>query len=119
MHLNHLIISAALLTAPGLTLAGPCDKIAAQDALERCLQKEFDRADQQLNHSYNALRKRLDKDAQEMLKKAQRAWLAYRDSDCDFQSLASGNGPVSGQLYTDCRTEKTRRRIEELEHNGW
>ncbi|MEJ7925742.1 lysozyme inhibitor LprI family protein [Sphingobium sp. AN641] len=45
---------------------------------------ELAHADAQLNSSYRALMRRLSSSDQNALRKAQRAWLAFRDADCAF-----------------------------------
>jgi len=55
----------------------PADVIA-------CHERERAVWDDVLNKSYQALRKALDDDQQTKLRDVQRAWIAYRDKNCNF-----------------------------------
>jgi len=119
MHWKYLLFVAAVAVVPRISHAGPCGNVLAQDALIKCLGGEFQKADKQLNKVYGELRARLDSDAKEMLKKAQLAWLSYRDNDCEFQAAAAAGGQAQNPLFIDCQTKKTLHRTQELKESGW
>jgi uncharacterized protein YecT (DUF1311 family) len=53
---------------------------------------------------------------EQALVKAQRAWLTYRDSQCDFEGLsAAGGGTEEGLHVLSCKEELTRLRADRLE----
>ena len=119
MRFRVLLGAVVWLFFPGISSARPCDKVLAQDELVECLGTEFLTADNQLNDTYNKLRARLDKDARETLKKAQQAWLTYRDGDCEFQASAAAGGQAYNPIYISCQTKKTILRTQELKASGW
>jgi|GEM_PF-3623887 len=51
-----------------------------------CIIKELKYQDGLLNRYYKQAMQRLDKSEQTRLRKAQRAWMKYRDSKCDAQA---------------------------------
>lgn len=53
---------------------------------------------------------------EQALVKAQRAWLTYRDSQCDFEGIsAAGGGTEEGLHVLSCKEELTRLRADKLE----
>ena len=58
-----------------------------------------------------------EKVSQETLKRltlAQRAWITFRDADCNLQSAQMLNGTGEGQIYGGCVSAKTLQRVEDL-----
>jgi uncharacterized protein YecT (DUF1311 family) len=101
---------------PIFSFAGNCDQVVENDKLTACLAGEFSRADTLLNKAYNSLRNRLDKNGKDLLKSGQRAWLTYRDKDCELQASAASGGQAYEPMYISCQTEKTLSRIKELKN---
>jgi uncharacterized protein YecT (DUF1311 family) len=49
------------------------------------------------------------------LRKAQRSWIEFRDSECAFQgSLAAGGGSAEGVVLLGCNQKLTRLRADSL-----
>jgi uncharacterized protein YecT (DUF1311 family) len=111
-----IVLFAGISTS---SIAGSCDKVLAQDDLTECLGAEFAKADQALNKTYRKLSLKLDADSKDLLKKAQLAWISYRDNDCRFESLAVKGGQAENTTYISCQTEKTLIRTNELKKSGW
>jgi uncharacterized protein YecT (DUF1311 family) len=95
-------------------LADSCDKVEAEDRLIQCLGVENSRADALLNAEYNRLRGRLDSELKERLRDAQRAWIDFRDKDCEFEAGAARGGQAYQPLFLSCQTRKTQQRVQEL-----
>lgn len=114
-----LLFLLAALSIEDVAAANKCASIAANDQLTECLAEEFSKEDAALNKAYNDLKVRLGDDEKELLKKAQLAWLSYRDKDCEFQALAVAGGQAYQPTYISCQTDKTLRRTKELKTSGW
>lgn len=103
------IITAALLLAAG----NPCDGSTTRD-VEQCLAADLDRADAELNRYYAAATKRLteqqDTAALAKLRTAERAWIAYRDAECDAVYQSWGQGTIRGAMILGCRIDLTKAR---------
>jgi uncharacterized protein YecT (DUF1311 family) len=70
-------------------------------------------ADADLNRAYNELRNGLDQDQQELLRKAELAWIAMRDAQADLAvSRTGGHGRTAG--YYSSLTGITQARTREL-----
>lgn len=110
------IIIAALLLAAG----NPCDGSTTHE-VERCLAADLDRADGELNRYYAAATKRLtaqqDTAALAKLRTAERAWIAYRDAECDAVYESWGQGTIRGAMYLGCRITLTEARTATIWRN--
>lgn len=76
--------------------------------------------DKELNRVYRELMRGLDKDSAARLKKAQKAWLAYRDAEVDWlwSKALYGDAGTSGPVnVSGAGTELVRQRTCELSRN--
>jgi uncharacterized protein YecT (DUF1311 family) len=89
---------------------------------------DFEKADDQLNVVYKqALKNQADLDEQnaefypdqagavKALKKAQRAWIDYRDGQCEGESYQAAGGTMQPMLEASCDADLTRKRVKELQ----
>ncbi|MCL5424983.1 MAG: lysozyme inhibitor LprI family protein [Gammaproteobacteria bacterium] len=79
-----------------------------------CISEEFEREDQRLNDNYQELRNQLSDSRQEQLLTAQRAWIAYKDANCDFYADPEG-GTLARVSANSCVLTETTDRADELE----
>lgn len=112
---------AALLLGPtaGLAAEVDCSTSANQMDANICAGQEFDRVDAELNRRYATLRGKLDENGRRNLVAAERAWIAFRDLECNlrtgFNTLTPDeNGTIAPMLMGQCKTALTRRRIQDL-----
>jgi uncharacterized protein YecT (DUF1311 family) len=113
--LPHVLIIFLGLAVPAA--AQDCAQANTQADMNRCAGEAFMQADAALNAAYADLRRELEDEAerQVFLTKAQRAWLALRDAECDFKTAESRGGSIHPMLVQQCRTELTARRTGELQ----
>jgi uncharacterized protein YecT (DUF1311 family) len=102
-----------LLMLAAASSAG-CDATAVTQAdMNRCASERLARADAALNaqwrRTYNALHGRADK-----LRTAQRAWLAFRDAECEVETAGSAGGTIHLMDVAGCRTRLTIDRTRQL-----
>ncbi len=99
-----------------------------QQGMNFCAAEDFRAADQELNAVYKRVRaymKQTDKDvaewnedlvgAEKALLKAQRAWIDYRDGQCEDEGFKARGGSLEPLLVATCMADLTRRRTKELE----
>lgn len=101
-----------------------CEKAETQMEMTACAERDFDAADAVLNKQWKATRKVMadwDKEldvsqrgAEEALLKAQRAWIAYRDGQCEAEGFAARGGTMEPMLLMSCKAELSKVRTEEL-----
>jgi uncharacterized protein YecT (DUF1311 family) len=85
--------------------------------LVRCLQDKTKVWDKRLNEAYQeSLKEAVSKEQREQLRKAQRAWVAYRDANCLFYRL--GEGSIAQVDAATCILSMTESRAKELEGEG-
>ena len=93
----------------------PCDNAQTQMEMSDCAAKEFREADQKLNKLYGELASKLEPERLAKLKEAERAWIKFRDADCDFQSYLNKGGTIYPMVYNGCLTDNINNRIKQLE----
>lgn len=101
-----------------------CAKAEAQTDLNICAARDFDTADKALNVQYKKTRAAmiaidadLDDDmkgAEKALIKAQRAWVDYRDGECEAQGFQARGGSMEPMLVSGCKADLTTKRTKEL-----
>lgn len=81
-----------------------------------CIDQHYKDWDKLLNETYQKLMATLDHDQQEALRKAQRAWIAYRDADKAFRDDAGpSQGAVLLQMWGDSGTDVVQARTWQLQ----
>jgi uncharacterized protein YecT (DUF1311 family) len=114
--------------------ANPCDAATTQADMNQCSAEEYRKADAHLNAVYKNLVRLLQKDtgeaaqqsggeqrkpetpAVQKLRAVQRQWIQYRDLHCGAVRAQYEGGTISPMIWTQCMTETTNHRIEELKH---
>ncbi|YCI03150.1 lysozyme inhibitor LprI family protein [Ensifer sp. D2-11] len=104
-----------------------CRKAVTQMDLNICADQGYRAADAELNKTYRlavAAMQATDKElgdidaayvgALEALKKAQRAWIGYRDGQCELAGFEARGGSMERMLVSGCLAELTRKRTAEL-----
>lgn len=91
-----------------------CKNANTQTDMNICATQDFKHSDTLLNQAYKLKMSQLNADQQKKLKVAQRSWIAFRDSDCDFQSSGVEGGSVQPMVYAQCLQAKTEQRTAEL-----
>jgi uncharacterized protein YecT (DUF1311 family) len=75
----------------------------------------FKKADKELNEVYAKVLANLDDAAKENLKKAQRAWVAWRDAEAAFRADAEARGGSMWPLvHEGIRSRLTKERVKSL-----
>jgi uncharacterized protein YecT (DUF1311 family) len=75
---------------------------------------DLQKADIVLNKVYKQLIKTLDEPEKQLLIKAQKDWLKFRDSHCEFESAEYEGGSIQPLIHSVCLTECTKNRIDDL-----
>ncbi|MEG4679493.1 lysozyme inhibitor LprI family protein [Enterobacter cloacae] len=105
--MKRFIIAGAALLLSASALADECDKATTQLELNTCSAQQYQAADKKLNQTYQAAIKRAAAPQRDLLKKAQQAWIALRDADCNFVGSGTEGGSVQPMIISQCLTEKT------------
>lgn len=110
-----MLAVGAVAVAPA-AMADDCSAPQTQMSMDACAGQAYGKADAALNAVYKAITARLKSgdETTQFLVKAQRDWLVFRDAECEFVGSATTGGSVHPMVVTQCRTDLTRRRTEQL-----
>ena len=92
----------------------PCGRAATQLDLTQCAGKQREKADAAMEKVYASLLKDLDEDHAPILEKSQKAWVVYRNADCDLYSSQFLGGSAQAQLYDECMAAMAAERTRAL-----
>ncbi len=92
----------------------PCAQEGTQMEMTDCAQQRYQKADARLNRAYKPLLEGLDQEHQVKLKAAEKAWIAFRDAECDLEASEALHGSMEGQILFLCLEAATETRIKEL-----
>lgn len=112
-----LMFVALFASVPAAFSAESCDKAdSSQSDLNQCYGKAYKESDTQLNALYKQITTRLKDDATttKLLVTAQKAWVGFRDAECNFSTSRSADGSVYPMVQAICLDGLTTKRIEDL-----
>ncbi len=112
-----VLISFAAIGASALTgsafAADDCANAGDQATMNRCADEAYRASDARLNDLYRQIRTRLkdDRETTRMLVAAQKAWVAYRDAECNFASSGAAQGSMYPMTLAGCLDGLTQSRL--------
>ncbi|MGD1908977.1 MAG: lysozyme inhibitor LprI family protein [Leptolyngbyaceae cyanobacterium] len=86
-------------TPPPAPLPAECSNPVDQATMNRCARAEYDQVDAELNQRYQAVKNSLSTDKQDVLVTAGRAWIEFRDANCEFVQLQLEGGSIQPMVY--------------------
>ncbi|MCP1200408.1 lysozyme inhibitor LprI family protein [Notoacmeibacter sp. MSK16QG-6] len=132
--MRRLLCPATALMAAtvGLAKAQPAEPNCAdpqtQMEMTACAAQDYEAADDELNALWpDMIANTRSRDAdmgsffeerglpttEEILRAAQRAWIAYRDAECDYQAYDALGGTMQPMLGSECRARLTAERVSQ------
>lgn len=125
LHLIRPVIALCLVALPATAQDVDCATAMAQSDLNQCAYQDWEQADAELNTVYKeviAAYTALDADLPddlgsgvETLRKAQRAWVSFRDLTCEAEGFAMRGGSAEPLLVYGCMRALTIERIGHLQ----
>ena len=125
MRFVYLILIVITLT-PVAHASDPC-KGDSYGEKRDCVKVKLKRSDRELNNVYKELHRMIRKayagekvisaeDVKQALVRSQKAWIQFRDKECDFRSsqAVGGTGTLEGFVHTECQLEITEIRTKRL-----
>ncbi|GAA3539020.1 lysozyme inhibitor LprI family protein [Zobellella aerophila] len=106
----------SLVTMIFISLSNPAfgQPELTQAELNQAADRHYASADLMLNKAYSQLMAELSNDRQDKLKKAQRAWIAFRDAHAELVASAYTGGSLQPLIRTQALIELTEHRTAEL-----
>lgn len=114
---KYIAIALTAMFFSGFALASSeCDNAQDQATMNKCANDDFAKADKQLNAHYREIEKRLadDDDAKKLLITSQRAWVKFRDAECNFSASGTAGGSVHPMTVAICREKLTTERNKQF-----
>jgi uncharacterized protein YecT (DUF1311 family) len=107
-----------LCLSSGLASAQDCPD-QTQSGLNQCAADFYAKADEALNRAYGRIVQRLkgQDQAAGLFIKAQKSWLAFRDSECAFVSSRASGGSIYPMIYSMCLEQLTKERTNQLRNH--
>lgn len=111
------VFAAGALLAVQTSAAGPdCRDPQDQATMNMCAARDFQAADGELNRTYGDVMRTLDDERfKAKLVVAQRAWIQFRDNQCNFESADNEGGSLHPLVFAACETRLTKARTKELQ----
>jgi uncharacterized protein YecT (DUF1311 family) len=119
------LLSLACLATPAVAQAVDCANTSVQIELNACAEQDWQAADAELNRVYKATMaamKAVDQSlppdlqgAATTLRDAQRAWIAFRDRNCNLAGYPMRGGSAEPLLIYGCLRQMTLDRTAELQ----
>ncbi|VVE00912.1 hypothetical protein PHO31112_02128 [Pandoraea horticolens] len=94
--------------------ASPCDNPTDQTTMNQCAGKALAASDKQLNDVYRSLNQKVSPEGKVALQRSQRAWIAWRDAQCAFETIGTAGGSVHAAMYASCVDELTQAQTKRL-----
>jgi uncharacterized protein YecT (DUF1311 family) len=121
--MSRAICGLALLLAvapvPAKAQSPSCAAAATQTEMNACTAREYQQHDAAMNDIYQRLLAKLaDPRQKTLLQEAERAWIAYRDKQCAFQSSGTEDGSIHPLIVATCLDEKTTVHTAELNRHS-
>jgi uncharacterized protein YecT (DUF1311 family) len=114
-----IVTAAALIAAAVFAFAGdagnPGECTGSTPEMVDCLMAQHAYWDKELTIAYQQAMKDATPAEKDRLREAERAWIKYRDANCDY--YAAGEGTVARINAAACMRDLTKARAEEL-RNG-
>ena len=85
-----------------------------QTELHHQASEDAARADKELNDVYKLLMSKMAQAEKENLRKAQRLWIQFRDTQCKFEYEFYMPGSIAPMIACQCHARMTKTRIKEL-----
>ncbi len=112
-------------TLPAAAQEADCSNAVTQIEMNACAAQSWEEADARLNDVYAetlAVLQAADADypidgasEEDRLRTAQRAWIAYRDANCDSAGYPMRGGSAEPLLFYGCLRSMTEARIADLQ----
>ena len=119
-----LVVAFSTLVSGSFAQEPNCKNPQSQQEMNYCAYQDYGAADRALNKEYQraiAFAKQIDSvlpeylyGAEEALRKAQRAWIPFRDAACEAEGFIARGGTMEPLLVSNCLAFLTRQRTEAL-----
>ena len=112
--MRAMIIGFSLVLMGGTAAYADCADPQNQQEINQCVGADYREADEKLNRTYKELVGSIEDNWATALRDAQRAWVTFRDAECEFQSMGWEGGSGRSAVQAGCLTRVTNERTKVL-----
>ena len=109
--MKYFVLLLLLFPSP---VTAQCKEAISTKDMQDGVDNEWKKSDADLNRVYQESLKKLKPEQATFFKKAQRAWLTYRDAECEADYKMSAGGTAAPLALTQCRVTLTQERTKTL-----
>jgi uncharacterized protein YecT (DUF1311 family) len=113
---TRIFLLGFLALATGDVARAQCEDAKSTLQINDCFARELKKADAEINRVYQSTMNKLQPDDAALLRKAQRAWLAYRDAHCEAEYAFWDGGTGGPAARMSCKLELSRQRTAEIQN---
>jgi uncharacterized protein YecT (DUF1311 family) len=108
-----IIIGLLTVHCPGAKGAD-CKDATTTAAMRACENTRYQQSDQEMQVAYGQLMNKLEPIRKEKLRRAQRAWIVFRDANAEFLAGAAEDGTLAPLIRISALADLTEARTKEL-----
>lgn len=112
--LYYVLVLSAGLAWQVMAQETSCANVMNQAEITACSIIAYKSADNELNDTYKVIMPSITNAQREQLRNAQRAWIKFRDANCEHQAFDMRGGSIYQAVKNDCLSSVTWARVEEL-----
>ncbi|MDH2328408.1 lysozyme inhibitor LprI family protein [Cereibacter sp. SYSU M97828] len=112
----RILALTLLLPLPLAAQEADCANAVTQAQMTQCAAQELGAADDALNAAFGKAMTRMGgvDGGEDALRRAQRAWISFRDTACAAEGLRYAGGSMQGMVVVNCKTRLTDVRTADL-----
>lgn len=114
-----MVVSVAV-SAQEETAVDECENAMDTATMNMCAARDLEVADEKLNEVYKELVVKFEQSEAKGIKKklveAQRAWIMFRDAECELYAFSSSGGSIHTLQLSGCLLDETEKRTAVLQN---
>ncbi|MES2526444.1 MAG: lysozyme inhibitor LprI family protein [Bdellovibrionota bacterium] len=112
--MKMLLLSVLVLSSVSAFAKDCSEEMSTNDTFQ-CEVANYKAEDARLNDNYKKLMAKLDRVGQKKLQTAQRAWIAYKEADCEYSADEMRGGSYEKVILMGCLAGKTKERADVIQ----
>lgn len=114
------VSTAVAVRAQEAPVEDECAGVIDTMMMNKCAARDYAAADDRLNEVYKEFVAKLEqsevKGVRKKMVEAQRAWIMFRDAECEMRAFSYTGGSAYSLTLSGCMLEETKKRTEVLEY---
>jgi uncharacterized protein YecT (DUF1311 family) len=111
--MKMLLLSFLVLSSVS-AFAKDCSEAMSTAEMVECNGENYQEEDKRLNDLFKKLMAKEDNIGKKKLQTVQRAWIAFRDAECEYQADSERGGSLGRVIRISCLADETKKRADAL-----